>query len=129
MKFPQDLRYSEDHEWVRVEGGVGAVGITDHAQDALGDIVYLELPNEGDTVTAGDVMGSVESVKAVSEIYSPISGKVVAVHTSLTEQPELVNSDPYGEGWMVKVELSAPSEADALMDAATYEAFVAEETK
>ena len=129
MEFPKELKYSKEHEWVGVEDGVATVGITDHAQDALGDIVYLELPNEGDEVKAGDTMGSVESVKAVSDIYSPVTGKVTSTHQELTDAPETVNSDPYGEGWMVKVTLADPSELDGLMDAAAYKKFALEESE
>ena len=129
MNFPDDLKYSEEHEWVRVDGNVATVGITDYAQDSLGDIVYLELPNEGDAFSKGDTIGSVESVKAVSEIYSPLSGTVTEVHASLTDQPELANAEPYEGGWMVKLEMSDVGELGGLMDAATYQAFVAEESK
>jgi len=122
--YPEDLRYTREHEWVRVEGGVGTVGITHHAQDALGDVVYVELPAAGSVVSAGKPFGVVESVKSVSDLFAPVSGKVVETNQRLAEAPELVNADPYGDAWMVKVELAEPSEVDGLLDAAAYRAFV-----
>ncbi|MBX6377551.1 MAG: glycine cleavage system protein GcvH [Clostridia bacterium] len=124
MNFPEDLRYSREHEWIRVEDGRGRVGITDYAQDQLGDVVYVDLPKVGDSVRAGEAFGVVESVKSVSDLYAPASGRVVAVNEALAQRPELVNSDPYGEGWMIEVELSDPSELDALLDAAAYRGLV-----
>ena len=118
--YPDDLRYSKTHEWIR-PGDPATVGITHYAQDELGDVVYVELPDVGRTLGAGERFGSVESVKTVSDLYAPASGEVVEVNTALADHPELVNSSPYGEGWMLKLRLSAPSELDTLMDAAAYE--------
>jgi len=122
-----ELKYSKDHEWVLVEGNKVKIGITDHAQDSLGDVVFVDLPEEGDEVTANESFGTVESVKAVSDVYSPVSGKVVESNSALADSPELVNSDPYGEGWMIVVELDDPSQLDDLMSAEEYEAFLKEE--
>lgn len=124
MSTPKDLRYTKDHEWARA-GDTVTIGITDHAQETLGDIVYVELPKAGDDVTAGAPFGSVESVKAVSELFAPITGKVVAVNDHLNDAPELINAEPYGKGWLIRVEPSDPSELDALLDAAAYDDFVA----
>jgi glycine cleavage system H protein len=126
-KVPENLRYSKDHEWIRVEGETGTVGITDHAQDSLGDVVYVELPKPGDTFEAHGAFGSVESVKAVSELFLPVAGEVTEVNESLQDEPERVNSDPYGEGWMVRVRLSNPGEVDGLLDPAEYEDFLKSE--
>ncbi len=120
MIFPEDVRYATDHEWIRPGGKTVPVGISDYAQDQLGDIVFVELPQVGDTLSKGDVFGTVESVKAVSELYMPIGGEVTSVNASLEEAPEKVNTDPYGEGWMIAVRPSDPSEIDALMDKAAY---------
>ena len=119
--IPEDLHYSKDHEWIRVEGDVGTVGITDHAQDALGDVVFVELPRVGDRCEAHESFGNVESVKAVSELYSPVSGEVTEVNESLQDEPEKVNSDPYGAGWMIKLRLNDRGDVDKLMNAAEYE--------
>jgi glycine cleavage system H protein len=124
---PENLRYSKDHEWISVDGETGTVGITDHAQHSLGDVVYVELPKPGDTFEAHAAFGSVESVKAVSELFMPVSGEVLEVNDSLQDEPERVNSDPYGEGWMVRVRLSKPGELDGLLDAAEYEDFLKSE--
>ena len=121
--IPDDLHYSKDHEWVRVEGNVAVVGITDYAQDSLGDVVYVELPKAGDEFAANESFGSVESVKAVSEVFSPVSGAIVGLNESLADEPEKVNSDPYGEGWMIRVEMSKPGEVDSMLTAAEYEDF------
>lgn len=121
MNLPADLKYSEEHEWARVEGGKAVIGITDFAQSELGDIVFVELPEVGDTLTFGEPFGSVESVKTVSELYAPVSGKVVQVNSSLADTPEKVNESPYGEGWMIEVELSNPSELEKLWSAQKYE--------
>lgn len=121
---PENLHYSKDHEWIRVEGGVGTVGITDHAQDSLGDVVYVELPKPGETFAAHETFGSVESVKAVSELFIPVGGEVVEVNESLQDEPEKVNSDPYGEGWMVRIRLTESGEVDSLLNAAEYEDFL-----
>jgi glycine cleavage system H protein len=126
---PEDLHYSKDHEWVKVEGDVGTIGITDHAQQSLGDVVYVELPKVGDTFEAHEAFGSVESVKAVSEIFMPVSGEVTDVNNLLQDEPEKVNSDPYGEGWMVRVRLKNSGEVDSLLSAAEYEDFTKAETE
>ncbi len=121
--YPTDRHYSKEHEWIQVDGGEATLGITDFAQDQLGDIVYVELPEVGARLEAGDVLGTIESVKAVSEIYSPVSGKVTAANAELDANPELVNSDPHGRGWYCKVQLAEPAEIEGLMEAAAYEEF------
>jgi glycine cleavage system H protein len=126
---PEDLQYSKDHEWIRVNGDVGTIGITDHAQNSLGDVVYVELPKPGETFAAHESFGSVESVKAVSEIFTPISGEIVEVNESLQDEPEKVNTDPYGDGWMIRVRMSNPGEVDSLLTAAEYEDFTKGEEK
>ena len=120
---PEDLHYSKDHEWVRVEGDTAIVGITDYAQDSLGDVVYVELPKVGDQFAANESFGSVESVKAVSEVFSPVSGEISAINESLSDEPEKVNEDSYGDGWMIRVKMSNPGEVDSLLSAAEYEDF------
>ena len=128
MPSPDNCRYTREHEWARLEAdGTVTVGITDHAQDALGDVVFVELPQEGDQVESQDKFGVVESVKTVSDLYSPCSGEVVAVNDELESQPELVNSDALGAGWIVRINPTDLAELDALMDAASYDSFVAEE--
>ncbi len=126
-KYSEDLRYTKEHEWVRLENGVGTIGITDHAQEELGDIVYVELPKPGAKLERGKTLGSVESVKAVSDVYSPVSGEVIEVNETLAEAPEKINADPHGEAWLIKVRLSAPAEAGELMSAADYESYIASE--
>lgn len=127
---PENLHYSKDHEWIRVEGDVGTIGITDHAQNSLGDVVYVELPKAGESFEAHDPFGSVESVKAVSEIFTPVGGEITEVNESLQDEPEKVNSDPYGEGWMIRIRMKNPGEVDSLLNAAEYEDFTkAEETE
>ena len=121
---PEGLYYSKDHEWLRVEGETGTVGITDHAQHSLGDVVYVELPKKGETFAAHDTFGSVESVKAVSELFLPVAGEITEVNESLADEPEKVNSDPYGDGWMLRVKLSNRGEVDSLLSAAEYEDYV-----
>ena len=125
--YPANFRYTKEHEWVNVEGDTGTVGITDHAQKELGDIVYVDLPKIGTTVERGKTIGSVESVKAVSDIYSPVSGEVVAVNDLLTASPEKLNEDPHGAAWMVRIKLSAASETADLMSAADYQSYAGEE--
>ncbi len=120
LQFAEDVRYAEDHEWVRMEGDTAVVGISDYAQDQLGDIVFVELPAEGDTFAQKDEFGTVESVKAVSELYMPIGGEILAVNENLEEHPELVNSAPYTDGWLIKVKPSDPAQYEALMDRDTY---------
>ena len=127
--IPDDLHYSKDHEWVRVEGNVAVVGITDYAQDSLGDVVYVELPKAGDEFAANESFGSVESVKAVSEVFCPVSGEVVGINDTLNDAPEKVNQDPYGEGWMIRVAMSKASEVDSMLTAAEYEDFTKAETE
>jgi glycine cleavage system H protein len=121
--YPADCKYTKDHEWIKIDGGVGRVGITDFAQKQLGDVVYLDLPQVGRALKLGDAFGTVESVKAVSELYSPVSGEVVAVNSALAEKPETVNKDPHGS-WMVEIRLSAPAELESLLTVADYSALV-----
>lgn len=120
---PEDLHYSKDHEWVRVEGDVAIVGITDYAQNSLGDVVYVELPKVAEEFAAHESFGSVESVKAVSEVFSPVTGAIVEVNSSLNDEPEKVNNDPYDEGWMIRIKMQHPGEVDSLLTAAEYEDF------
>ena len=121
---PEGLFYSKDHEWLKVEGETGTVGITDHAQHSLGDVVYVELPKKGETFAAHDTFGSVESVKAVSELFLPVACEVTEVNESLSDEPEKVNTDPYGDGWMLRVKLSNRGEVDSLLNAAEYEDYI-----
>ena len=125
--YPTDLRYDKEHEWVRLDGDVATIGISDFAQDQLGEVVYVTLPAVGDTVNAGDTFGEIESVKSVSQLYSPVSGEVLKVNDALSATPETVNADPYGEGWMIEVKVEDSSEVDGLMSAADYEAFLADQ--
>ena len=127
--YPADRRYTKEHEWVRVEGDRGTIGITDYAQKQLGDVVYLELPEVGRTLEGHATFGTVESVKAVSELFSPVAGEVVEVNSALVARPETINSDPHGQGWMIAVRISDPKAIDGLMDAAAYQAFVGSEAK
>ncbi len=130
MNFPKELWYTKDHEWARAEEGTAVVGITDFAQDRLGSIVFVDFPAPGKSFKKGDTLVSVDSVKAVAEVYAPLSGEVQAVNETLREKPELINQDPYGEGWMVKLKMAEPGELRALMPVEAYEALVArEETK
>jgi glycine cleavage system H protein len=126
VEFPEDLRYTREHEWVRVDGESGRVGITDHAQDALGDVVYVDLPEVGAQVTAAQPFGEVESTKSVSDVFSPVSGTIVERNPLVDERPELVNEQPYGDGWLVVIHLTDASELEALLDASAYRAFVDE---
>jgi len=125
--YPEDLRYSSEHEWVRVEGNKARIGVTDYAQGELGDVVFVDLPSAGDTITAGQAFAVIESVKSVSDVYAPVSGTVVAVNDRLSDSPELINQSPYEDGWIVEVELSDPSEVNSLMTAAEYRASVEDE--
>ncbi|PLX84159.1 MAG: glycine cleavage system protein H [Desulfuromonas sp.] len=127
MEFPEDLKYTEEHEWVLPEDDLVAVGITDYAQDALGDVVFVELPEVGVVLEAGKAFGVVESVKAVSDIYAPLSGEVVEINEELTDTPELINTSPYEDGWMIKIKVTDPGEVEDLMDAEAYQAFLEEE--
>ena len=126
---PEDLHYSKDHEWVRVEGDQAIIGITDYAQNSLGDVVYVELPKPGEKFAGNEPFGSVESVKAVSEVFTPIAGAVVSINESLADEPEKVNSDPYGDGWMIRVRMDNPGEVDSLLSAAEYEDFTKAESE
>ena len=128
MTYPSDSRYTKEHEWVRTSGEMGVIGITDHAQKALGDIVYVDLPKAGAKVEKGKSLGSVESVKAVSDIYSPVSGEVTAVNETLTSTPEKLNEDPHGAAWLVKVRLSAPEEIKQLLSASDYQTYIGAES-
>jgi len=127
MNFPEDLRYTQEHEWVRVDGTTARVGITDYAQDALGDVVYVDLPQVGTSVAAMASCCEVESTKSVSEIFSPVSGTLSEVNADLSDTPQMINEDPYGKGWIFAVEMSDPAEADSLMDAAAYQEFVGQQ--
>jgi len=129
MELPEGLRYTKEHEWSRTEGdGRIRVGITDYAQDALGDVVYVQLPEVGDAVSTGSAFGEVESTKSVSDLYAPLSGTVTEVNGALEDAPELVNSDPYGEGWMVVIDVSDPTEIDSLLDVSAYRAYLDEQS-
>lgn len=127
--YPQELRYTKDHEWVQVSGGTGTIGITDYAQHALGDVVFVELPKVGATVKAGGALGTVESVKAVSEVFSPVSGEITEINSELTTAPEKINQDPHRSAWLVKIKLADPGEAAKLMDSKAYTEYVAEKEK
>lgn len=127
MEFPEDLKYSREHEWVLVEGSIATVGITDFAQEQLGDVVFVELPAVGDKVTKDEAMGVVESVKAVSDIYAPVSGTVVEVNDDLPDSPEMINEDPYGDGWIVKIEMTDKTDLDDLLNGPAYEEYVSEQ--
>lgn len=129
MGYPTQFRYTKDHEWIEATGETARIGITDYAQHELGDVVFVELPAPGTKLEAGKTFGSVESVKAVSEIYAPVSGQVLEANSALQNKPENINSDPHGEGWLVKAKLSNPAEVKSLMDAAAYEAFIEEKKK
>jgi glycine cleavage system H protein len=126
LPSPADLKYTKEHEWVRVENDIGTVGITDYAQDQLGDIVFVELPDPGKAVKQMEKFGEIESVKAVSELYSPVTGEVVEANPALADRPELVNDSPYGEGWMLRVRLSDPGEIEKLLSAQEYDDFIAQ---
>ncbi len=121
MNFPENLRYTKDHEWIKLEGNIATIGVTDFAQQELGDIVYVEIETKGKTLTAEAVFGSVEAVKTVSDLFLPVSGTITEVNSALDAQPELVNTDPYGEGWMIKMTVDNPGDVKKLMDAAAYE--------
>jgi len=127
MEFPKELRYSQEHEWVAVEENIATIGITDYAQEQLGDVVYVELPEVGTQVTKDEAFGVVESVKAVSDVYAPVSGTVTEINIPLPDSPETINEDPYGDAWMIRVDMSDPGEVEDLMTAAQYKKFVEEE--
>jgi len=122
--YPDDLHYTKDHEWIRVQGDTGIIGITDFAQEQLGDVVHVQLPRIGEKFSAHDTFGEVESVKTFSELYTPVSGEVIEVNEALTDSPELVNSAPYGDGWMIKIKLSDKGQVDSLLSASEYEDFL-----
>ncbi len=124
MHLPEELKYTKDHEWTRIDGETAVVGITDYAQSELGDIVYVELPEVGTSVKQGESFGTIEAVKAVSDLYAPVSGEVIAVNDKLNDSPELVNRDPYGEGWMIKIKMTDPAELEKLLDKSQYEALL-----
>lgn len=125
---PEDNRYAKSHEYLHVEGDTGTIGITDYAQKELGDVVFVELPQVGAQLEMGDELGSIESVKAVSELFTPVTGEVVEVNEALADKPELVNTDPYGDGWMIRIKLTTPDEADELMNAEEYEEYIEKES-
>ena len=125
--YPENLRYTKEHEWVRIEGDTGTIGITDHAQQELGDIVYVDLPKVGTRLEQGKTAGSVESVKAVSDIYAPVTGEVTEINQALADAPEKLNADPHGEAWLMKIKLSAPGELEKLMSAAEYQTYIGAE--
>lgn len=129
MNLPEDLKYSKEHEWVRVSGNIATIGISDYAQDQLGEIVFVELPDEGEEFEKDDAFGVVESVKSVNDIYSPIGGRVVEVNDPVVDSPEIVNEDPYAEGWLVKIEITDPKELGELMSAKEYAAYIKEESE
>lgn len=122
MNIPKELKYTPDHEWIRVEGKTGFIGITDFAQGELGDVVFLDIPSDLQEITAGSSFGTIEAVKTVSDMFAPVSGKVLEINSKLADEPQLMNSDPYGEGWIIKIEISDSSQLNSLMDAAAYEA-------
>lgn len=124
MNFPSELKYTEDHEWIRIEGDTAIIGITEHAQNELGDIVYVDINTVGEALGKGDVFGSVEAVKTVSDLFIPVAGTVLEVNEELDAEPELVNSDPYGRGWMVKISLANPGDEDGLLSAEQYQEFI-----
>ncbi len=127
MNIPKDLGYTKEHEWVKIEGDVAIMGITDYAQGELGDIVFVELPQVGDSITEGEAFGTIEAVKAVSDMYAPLSGAVTDVNGDLDEAPETINNDCYGDGWMIKIKMADPSDADKLLSADQYKELIAEE--
>ena len=124
MNFPENLKYTQDHEWIKAEGNIGTVGITDHAQGELGDVVYIDIPDPEAQVKAGNSFGTIEAVKTVADMFAPVSGKIIEVNSSLNDNPEVVNSDPYGEGWMVKIEMSDLSELNNLLDIEAYKKLI-----
>jgi len=129
MNFPEDLKFSKEHEWVRVTGNIATIGVSDYAQDQLGEVVFVELPDEGEEFEKDDAFGVIESVKSVNDIYAPLSGRIVEVNDPVVDSPEIVNEDPYGEGWLVKIEISDPKELSELMSAKDYEAYIKEESE
>ncbi len=124
MKIPENVKYTNDHEWVRVEGNVGTIGVTDYAQGELGDVVFVDIDTDLKEISIGNSFGTIEAVKTVSDLFAPFSGKVIEINKKLTDSPEVVNSDPYGEGWMIKAELSNPSDLNGLLDAIAYKSLI-----
>ncbi|MDP3437340.1 MAG: glycine cleavage system protein GcvH [Bacteroidales bacterium] len=124
MNIPANLKYSPDHEWIKIDGNIATVGITDFAQGQLGDVVFVDIPSEGETLEKSDVFGAIEAVKTVADAFMPVSGKIIEINANLESSPESVNKDPYQDGWMVKIEMSDPSEADSLLDAEAYKALL-----
>ncbi len=124
MKFPENLKYTKDHEWIKVEGNIGTIGITDHAQGELGDVVYIDIPDPEAQLNTGDSFGTIEAVKTVADLYAPVSGKITEVNTALNDAPETVNNDPYDGGWMIKLELSNPDELNDLLDVNAYKELI-----
>lgn len=129
MNFPEDLKFSKEHEWVRVSGNIATIGVSDYAQDQLGEVVFVELPDEGEEFEKDDAFGVIESVKSVNDIYAPLTGRIVEVNDPVVDSPEIVNEDPYGEGWLVKIEVSNLKELGELMSAKDYEAYIKEESE
>ena len=127
MNFPTNVKYTKEHEWIRLEGDVAYVGITDYAQEQLGDIVFVDIPTEGETLAADEVFGTIEVVKTISDLFLPVTGEILEQNEALADQPELVNQDPYGEGWLIKIKPAADADFDSLLDAEAYEAFTKEE--
>lgn len=126
MNIPEDLKYTNDHEWLKIDGNTGVIGVTDFAQGELGDVVYIEIETEGEELGQGDAFGTIEAVKTVSDLFMPVSGKVIEVNGELESNPELVNDDPYGKGWMVKIEISDTSQLDSLLDSEQYQSVIAD---
>lgn len=124
MNFPDELKYTSEHEWIRVEGNIGIVGITDFAQNELGDIVYVDIPVLGKTIGQNEVFGSIETVKVVSDLFSPVSGKVIEINSTINDAPEKINKDPYGEGWLIKIEISNPEEVNSLLSSEAYQKLI-----
>ena len=129
MNLPEDVKYSKEHEWVKVSGNIATIGISDYAQDQLGEIVFVELPDEGEEFEKDDAFGVVESVKSVNDVYAPLTGRIVELNDPVVDSPEIVNEDPYGEGWLVKIEIKDPKELGELMTAKQYEAYIKEESE
>ena len=126
MNFPTNVKYTKEHEWIRLEGDVAYVGITDYAQEQLGDIVFVDIPTEGETLAAGEVFGTIEGVKTISDLFLPVTGEILEQNEALADQPELVNQDPYGEGWLIKIKPTADADFDSLLDAEAYKALINE---
>ena len=120
MNIPKELKYTKDHEWIKVEGKVGFIGITDYAQGELGDVVFVDIPSDLSEIVAGESFGTIEAVKTVSDMYAPVTGKVIEINPKLVDEPQLLNSEPYGEGWIIKIEIANPAELNSLLDAAAY---------